>query len=80
MVIKAVAVERNNSIEVLSDAPGRARRFHIKIGTWCKVRGAVRATAISEKVMEELKRLGVRAEIFVVRCSYIPSKDDEVMS
>jgi type IV pilus biogenesis protein CpaD/CtpE len=70
MVIKAVAVEQNKTIEVLSDAPGRARRFHIKIGNWRNVRGSVRATAIGARVIEELKKLGVRAEIFVVRTSY----------
>ena len=78
MVIKAVALERRKTqtIEVLSDAPGRAHRFFIRIGNWCRVEGAVRAEAITARVIEELRRLGVRAELVVVRCQYMPSVND----
>ena len=70
MVVSAVALEHNDTIQVLSDAPGRARRFSILIGHWANVRGCARASAVTGRVVEELRRLGVRAEVVVVRHSY----------
>ena len=70
MVIRAVAVEWNGAIEVQSTAPGRARRFSVRIGTWCNVRGSNRAEAMTARVLEELRRLGVRDPCISIRAQY----------
>lgn len=65
-VVHAAAVELGGRVSVLSDAPGRARRFDFDVKAW-RVTGRERAIAIGARVELELRRRGARWETLSVR-------------